>query len=136
MIMRLRNLLVIGLLLTACAREENALTGDWELTAYGSQGSTSPTVPDSEAGLTFSDEGTVTGNSGCNSLGGTYEVKGDQITFSTITSTLMACDESHMAQEAAVHQVLDSTATYSVEASTLTLTNDDMMLVFTSASTP
>ncbi|HJS19970.1 MAG TPA: META domain-containing protein [Anaerolineales bacterium] len=136
MITDLRNLWVIVLLLTACAPQENSLTGSWELIAYGPQGSATPAVTDSEAGLTFSEDGTMTGNSGCNSLGGTYEVEGDQITFSTITSTLMACDEARVEQEGAVHTVLNSTATYSVEASTLTLTNDDVVLVFTFASNP
>jgi heat shock protein HslJ len=73
----------------------------------------------------------VTGNAGCNGLGGTYTVEGDQVTFSEVTSTLMACDDPRMAQEDAVHQVLTDTATFKIEGNTLTLTNNDMVLVLT-----
>lgn len=33
----------------------------------------------------------VSGNGGCNSMGGTYELRGDRITFSRVSSTMMAC---------------------------------------------
>ena len=36
-------------------------------------------------------EGMVTGTDGCNHLGGTWEQDGDQITFSGMMGTLMAC---------------------------------------------
>jgi heat shock protein HslJ len=91
-------------------------------------------VTDARAKLTFGKDGTVGGSGGCNSLGGTYKVDGSQITFSDITSTLMACDDVRMAQESAVTQVLSGTATYEIDGNTLTLTNNDMVLVFTSAS--
>jgi putative lipoprotein len=86
-------------------------------------------VTDTEAGLSFKEDGTVTGNSGCNGLGGNYKVEGDQVTFDQITSTLMACDDARMAQEGAVHQVLTDTAIFKIEGNTLTLTNNDVVLV-------
>jgi heat shock protein HslJ len=72
----------------------------------------------------------VAGNSGCNGFGGDYTVEGNEITFGQIVSTLMACDDPRMAQEQAVHQVLTDTASFEIEDSTLTLTNNDMVLVF------
>ena len=48
----------------------------------------------------------------------------------------MACDDARMQQESSVHQVLTDTATYKIEGSTLTLTNNDMVLVLTKASYP
>jgi putative lipoprotein len=78
----------------------------------------------------------VTGSSGCNGFGGKYIVEGDQITFSEIVSTLMACDDARMAQEAAVLAVLSDTATYTIDGSTLTLTNNDVVLVFARGSYP
>jgi putative lipoprotein len=71
------------------------------------------------------------GNSGCNSPGGNYKVEGDQVTFDQIVSTLMACDDARMAQEDAVHKVLTDTATYRIEGNTLTLTNNDTVLILT-----
>jgi heat shock protein HslJ len=43
----------------------------------------------------------------------------------------MACDDPRMAQEDAVQQVLTDTATFKIEGNTLTLTNNDMVLVLT-----
>jgi heat shock protein HslJ len=129
----LLTLLVICLAISACtAKKEGpsaSLIGSWKLTSYSRADVLTPSVTDTEAGLTFKDDGTVTGNSGCNGLGGNYKVEGDQITFDQITSTLMACDDARMAQEGAVHQVLTDTAAFKIEGNTLTLTNKDIVLV-------
>jgi heat shock protein HslJ len=127
------TLLIICLAISACtAKNEGSaasLIGSWKLTSYSRADVLTPAVTDTEAGLTFKDDGTVTGSSGCNGLGGSYTVEDDKITFSEITSTLMACDDPRMAQEGAVHQVLTDTATFKIEGNTLTLTNNDVVLV-------
>jgi len=125
-------LLILVIILSACTTQASSLTGKWKLISYGPADSLIAAVPDADATLTFSDDGTVTGSSGCNSLGGEYTVEGNQITFGAITSTLMACDEARSAQESAVMQVLTSTAEFELEDQTLTLTNNGMVLVFTS----
>jgi len=89
-----------------------------------------PAVEDADASLTFADDGTVSGSGGCNSLGGTYEVNGSEITFGQMTSTLMACDDARNAQESFVTQALTGTAQYEVKDQTLTITNGDKVLVF------
>src|SRR5690349_18311378 len=118
-------LLVICLAISACiAKNEGtsaSLIGSWKLTSYGSAASPTPAVANAGAGLTFKEDGTVSGTSGCNGLGGNYKVKADQITFDQIVSTLMACDDPRMKQEGAVHQVLSNTATFRIEGDTLTL---------------
>ena len=134
----LLTLLLIALSVSACAPSGSSasLTGPWNLTAYGPSGAPTPAVTDAGAQITFGEDGTVTGSSGCNGFGGKYIVEGDQITFSEIVSTLMACDDARMAQEAAVLAVLSATATYTIEGSTLTLTNNDVVLVFARGSYP
>ena len=134
----LLTLLIFTLAITACSAENESasLTGSWSLTSYGPAASPTPAVADSGAGLTFDQDGTVTGNAGCNGFGGNYKVEDDKITFDQITSTLMACDQARMEQESAVHQVLTGTVTYKIEGSTLTLTNNDMALVLTKVSYP
>jgi len=124
-------LFVICLAVSACASGSNSpsIVGTWKLTAYGPASSPSPAVADTEAGLTFEEDGTLTGHSGCNGLGGDYTVEGDQITFSQIISTLMACEDPIMTQEGAVHQVLTETASFKIEGNTLTITNKDTVLV-------
>jgi heat shock protein HslJ len=125
-------LLILVIILSACATQAASLTGAWKLTAFGPVESPTPAVADAEAALTFNDDGTVTGSSGCNSLSGEYTVQDNQITFSALTSTLMACDDARNAQESAVMQVLTSTAQFEIETQTLTITNNGMVLVFTS----
>jgi len=127
------TLLIICLAISACTTKNEgsaaSLIGSWKLTSYSRADVLTPAVTDTEAGLTFKDDGTVTGSSGCNGFGGSYTVEDDKITFSEITSTLMACDDARMAQEGAVHQVLTDTATFKIEGNTLTLTNNDVVLV-------
>jgi len=134
----LLTLLIFTLTITACTagNESASFVGSWDLTSYGPASSPTPAVAESGAGLTFNQDGTVTGNSGCNGFGGNYRVDDDKITFDQITSTLMACDEARMAQESAVHQVLSDTATYKIDGSTLTLANNDAVLVLTKVSYP
>ncbi len=128
-------LLFASLFLSACGgRQVAPLIGTGKLSAYGPKEDPPPAVTGGEATLTFDKNGNVTGNGGCNSLGGTYKVDDNKITFSEITSTLMACDDSRMAQESAVAKVLSGTATYEIQDSKLTLTNGDMVLIFTAAS--
>lgn len=124
-------LLGFVLVLSACKSQSLQLTGQWKLIAYGSLQSMTTPTDDSEAGLTFGDDGTVTGNSGCNSLGGEYKVEDKKITFSEVTSTLMACDEALMNQESVFTQVMNGTAEFEIEDQTLAITNKDMVLVFT-----
>ncbi len=130
-------LFVIALTISACTAEAEgagaspSLTGAWKLTSYGPVGAQTLAVADVEAGLTFNEDGTVTGNSGCNGLGGSYAVEADQVTFSEVVSTLMACDDPRMAQEDAVQQVLTDTAIFKIEGNILTLTNNGTMLVLT-----
>lgn len=119
--------------MSACTAKPSpaSLTGSWKLTSYGPANAPTPAVAGTEAGLTFKEDGTVTGNLGCNGFGGNYTVEGDKVTFKDIVSTLMACDDPRMAQEEAVHKVLTDTATFKIEGNTLTLTNNDMVLVLT-----
>jgi heat shock protein HslJ len=129
-------LLIIGLAISACGAQNTeepaaSLIGSWTLTSFGSVGTTFPAVEGSDAELTFNEDGTVAGNSGCNGFGGSYTVEGDQVTFSEIVSTLIACEEPLMAQEAAVLKMLTGTANYKIEGNSLTLTNNDTMLVLT-----
>src|SRR5688572_609579 len=132
----LLTLLLISLAITACSAQNGgassaSLIGSWKLSAYGPADAPIPAVEGVGAGLTFNEDGTVSGSSGCNGLGGDYTVEGDQITFGEFVSTLMACDEPIMAQEEAAHKVMTGTATYKIEGDTLTITNNDMVLVLT-----
>ena len=126
-------LFVIVVALAACSAEQPSasLIGAWRLSSYGPPDALSPAVEGSEAGITFNEDGTLAGNSGCNGYGGNYSVEGNQITFTEIVSTLIFCDEPLGGQEEAVYQVLTETATFEIEGDTLTITNNDRVLVLT-----
>ena len=127
--------LVLNLILSACSSQVSPITGSWKLTAYGSPDAPTPAVTEVDATLTFDADGKISGNDGCNSMSGQYEVSGDQITFSQVTSTLMACAEPQMVQEQAVYQVFSDAATFKLESGTLTIMKDNLVLVFTSVPT-
>ena len=126
-------LLLISMLLPACTSQEKSLQGTWALTAYGPEGAGTPVAPDSQASIAFNEDGTLTGSSGCNGFGGEYTVDGDEIEFSGLVSTLMACEELLMTQEGTVFKVLDGTASYKIDGDTLTITKDGTALVFTAS---
>lgn len=125
--------LIMIVILSACAARASTLTGTWKLIAYGPAESMTPAVSDADATLTFGDDGIVGGSSGCNSMGGEYQVQENEITFNEMTSTLMACEEPLMAQESVFTQVLNGAAEYEIEDNTLAITNNGMVLVFSSA---
>ncbi len=131
----LMALVTIALVLSACTTKNHEssvlLVGSWKLISYGPANTQTPAVADAQAELTFKGDGTMTGNSGCNSLGGNYTVKGHQVTFTQIISTLMACDDSRMAQERVVQKVLNDRVAFKIEGNILTLTKNGMVLVLT-----
>ena len=124
--------MVICLAVSACISQENgrSLIGSWKLIAYGPVESAEPAVPDQDALLNFNEDGSLSGDTGCNEFAGNYLVEGDQITFGQIVSTDILCPDLQMAQEQAMFQVLMEMATFSMESDTLTITQNGTMLVF------
>jgi heat shock protein HslJ len=98
----------------------------WGLTTM-LDGDTASSVPQGvTATLLFMDDGTVEIGFGCNSGGGQYAVNGDELTFSQIVSTKMACQGDNGAVESAVTSVLNAESiTWSIDHSTLTLQTPD-----------
>jgi heat shock protein HslJ len=81
-------------LLAACSSTPKVdLVGEWKLVSYGDVTNPTPALPGVETTIKF-ENGQISGNVGCNSFGGEYEVKGDTVVFGPIVSTLMYCEES------------------------------------------
>ncbi len=90
----------------------------WRLISLGSR----PALPGGAPTLAF-ENGGVSGNSGCNSFGGEYKVRGGQIEFDQIFSTLMACAENErMEQETLYMQMLGQVDQYALTGGQLILT--------------
>ena len=120
-------LLLLGLVLSACAPATEAPTAQptvvptptvvdlspqlvdklWVLAAYGD--ATNPTVVEEGTKVTalFAADGSLSGSGGCNNYSSTYQLAGDQITISPITSTMMACEKG-MDQETIVLSALQN----------------------------
>ena len=120
--------MLLVILLVACSGSANPSTsaGDaaladttWKLFAIDKR---KPVEAPKEITLSFSD-GPVSGNSGCNSFGGSYTVKGDKIQFSQLASTMMACmqPEGIMEQEQVILQYLNQAEIYRFEDGKLVL---------------
>jgi heat shock protein HslJ len=120
-------LMIAMFMLAACGgANSGSIIGGWELVSYGdTSNQTTAASIDFNTFIDFGEDGELTGNVGCNSFGGDYEVAGDQITFGSIISTLMACEEPVASQEAAVLKTFTDTATYDLNGDTLTITSAD-----------
>ena len=130
---------VVLFILAACtstapqAGSESDLKGtSWVVTGYddGSQ-----TVTDVLAGTTltatFAEDGTITGNSGCNDYNGPYTVTGNQIKIGPLASTMKACEQAVMDQEQQYLAALSTAATYRIDGSKLELRTADGALAAT-----
>ena len=120
-------LLLAGILLSACSGGTSAsLTGTWKLVSHGSPDNLTPAAADVDTSIIFGEDGTISGNVGCNSFGGDYKVDGNKITFGPISSTLMMCTDTAIGdQETAVLNTLTGTMTFVIDGDTLTLTSAD-----------
>jgi heat shock protein HslJ len=81
-------------------------------------------VPTNPISLQFTNEGNVTGNSGCNSYSGTYTMSGNSITISGFAVTMMYCGEPGvMTLEQTYLTVLPMMKVYKISGNQLTLSD-------------
>lgn len=94
------------LLLAGCAGTPSGakVVGHWGSTASG------------QPNLNIEDDGTFSGSDGCNRLSGQGQIDGDEITFGSIASTMMACE--------GVDTWLGKAATGNVKGDTMTVLDD------------
>jgi heat shock protein HslJ len=85
-------------------------------------------VPGSTITLAF-EGGSLSANAGCNSMAGRYTLAGGKLTAPQLASTMMACEQALMDQDAWLAQFLASGPTYTLAGDTLTLTNGTDTLV-------
>ena len=126
--------MILGIfILAGCsltARGDSLEGTSWTLTSLaGSQSMEGATIT-----VQFSN-GEISGSSGCNSFGGTYDVKGDKIETAELVSTLMACTDSGvMDQEQAFMAYLQDTQSFEVgEGQLKIITADGAELLFVPA---
>ncbi|MGH3739265.1 MAG: META domain-containing protein [Micromonosporaceae bacterium] len=104
-------------------RDRTLTGGQWTLDTLV-DGQTASSLPQGvKAHLNFNTEGKITGNTGCNHLGGGYTEADGTLTFDTIGVTKMACGGAKDTVEKAVLAVLDGTVSYRIDGETLILTH-------------
>jgi heat shock protein HslJ len=117
--MKLKNLYLVFVAIfaiTSCSVIDSIVSDplddtSWVLIAYRGE----DLIKGSTITAIFKD-GEVRGTSGCNSYFGSYEINGDNITFTQVGATLMACldPEGIMDQEATFHSMLTEAESFQV----------------------
>lgn len=105
------------------ARATDGLVGSYTVTGVnnGKQAVVS-TADTSKANITFGDDGTVSGNTGCNSFSGSYTLDGDSLEIdSDVAATMMACEDASQQLEQEFLTALGQVATWERSGTTVTL---------------
>lgn len=146
-------LILIPLTLAACQSTSMTSTGatavkniqqvDPAVTLSSYQWSTSTGTAPKPLVLNFADQGRLSIQTSCNTMGSSWKIEGNLITTSNMMSTAMACPEASMQQEGVASSLFNERKvpfqlnTSDINAPTLTLTDaSGQSLVFTGKMTP
>lgn len=94
-------------------------------------------VADTTPSITFGDDGTVSGSTGCNNFSGEYSLNGSTITISPLATTKRACIEPEgiSEQEQGILSALESATTWSIQGSNLSLRTAEDALAIVATNT-
>jgi heat shock protein HslJ len=105
--------------------DQRALSSEWRLVSFGPSGSETNLVAGTTVTLNFGEDGRASGSTGCNSYGGTYQVRGDNISFGRLFSTKRAClDQNANQQEQRFLSALESADRFRLSSNRLTILSD------------
>lgn len=106
--------------------DQRGLTGiEWRLVSLGPAGSEADVVAGTTITLRLGDDGRASGSTGCNSYSGTYEVRGDTISFGRLVSTRRAClDQNANQQEQRFLSLLEAASSFRLSPNRLTVFSD------------
>ena len=76
-----------------------AIVGSWTVTSYYSGNAITSVLGDATLTADFADDGTLSGNAGCNDYNGPYEIDGDSISIGPLAGTRMACASEELSQQ-------------------------------------
>lgn len=106
--------------------DQRVLTGtEWRLVSFGPAGAEASLVAGTTVTLKFGEDGRASGSTGCNSYGGTYQVRGDIISFGRLVSTRRAClDQNANQQEQRFLSALEAANRFRLSSNRLTIFSD------------
>ena len=133
--MRAQNLVVALLIMSVAvygqtgrgmSTDQRVITGiDWRLISLGPAGAETPAVAGTTVTLKFGEDDRASGSTGCNSFSGTYQVRGDNISFSRLISTRRAClDQNANEQEQRFLSTLGAANRFRLTRGRLTILSD------------
>ncbi|MEA4908496.1 MAG: META domain-containing protein [Anaerolineaceae bacterium] len=107
---------------TTPAVQADLANTSWILESMGAPGTETAAAGGVAVTLVFQDGGQAGGYGGCNSFNSAYQIRGDEISFSQVISTMRACvDQTLMQQEVELFQALNATGQYTLEGDHLTI---------------
>jgi heat shock protein HslJ len=128
-----------AVVLTACShtvdsRQQSLEETIWTLIELPNQEIPVTTQDDPPHLLLSVSDKRVAGSTGCNLIMGTYELNGEQLQFSELATTMMACPHAATTEHRFL-QALEQVDSWQVTGELLTLTSSssDVSLTFTSA---
>ena len=118
--------------------DQRVLAGtEWRLVTLGPPGSETDVVTGTTVTVRLGEDGRASGSTGCNTYSGTYEVRGDTISFGRLASTRRAClDQNANEQERRFLAALEAANRFRLSSNRLTIISDRgrMILNFVSTS--
>ena len=128
-----RSIALLALLaLTACAITSRDATTElpgtsWTLVDLDGE----EPIGEPPPSISFTDEGTVTGSTGCNSFNGEVAIDGSELTFGPLATTRMACVDPAVAeQEQAFLLAIEGVTGYTVDSDGRLVLEGDASLTF------
>ncbi|QLQ05518.1 MAG: META domain-containing protein [Anaerolineae bacterium] len=117
---------------TPPAEPVTLVSNPWVLSSVGASEVSLTALEGGQVTMTLA-RGQVNGSAGCNNYMGSYQVDGNQLTFSPLASTKRMCAEGVMAVEQAFLAALEKTASYEIHDAQLVLLAADgqTLLTFT-----
>ena len=108
----------------------------WVLVSYGDPSDPQAALEDVEVTAVFSreseaDPGELNGFAGCNNYFGSFETDGNDLSIGDLGSTMMACEEAIMDQEAQYLSALEAANSYTIEGDCLEISYDSAERVLT-----
>lgn len=104
----------------------------WTLVEFGDPVTPLRPLPDTQITLEIGD-GELGGSAGCNHYGGGFVMDGDTIQLTQMFSTLMACADPAMAQEAVYMGLVQAATKFRLEEGRLILESGESVLVYEAA---
>jgi heat shock protein HslJ len=102
---------------------DELLVGTWQVVGVASGDAVESALAGTTPSITFTEGGDVALETGCNTVGGSWELDGDELSVGQVRTTLMACDDPPgiMDQEDALVAALESVARVEVAPGRLAL---------------